>query len=112
MQRVPGVSTISTGPTLNPGGCRLTEITKDKSLGAVDPRCRGVTGKAGAIVAAALRKAGPPVGRKRAFLDHVFLKRELRYFRGICGRACVTKRMQDRRTTRARAAVSLATTPE
>lgn len=41
MKRVPGVSTISTGPTLNPGGCRLTEITKDKRLGAMDPRVEG-----------------------------------------------------------------------
>jgi len=42
MKRVPGVSTISTGPTLNPGGCRLTEIIKDKSLRAVKtPALRG-----------------------------------------------------------------------
>lgn len=37
----------------------------------------------------ASQSGGPPVGRKRVFIDHVFLKRELRYFRRICGKSAL-----------------------
>jgi len=74
MKRVPGVSTISTGPTLNPGGLpplspRLQRIKVSERCGL--PR-RGATGKADAGVAAALRKSETTCWEKAQRLSITF----------------------------------------
>jgi len=87
MKRVPGVSTISTGPTLNPGGLpplspRLQRIKVSERW---TPASRGNWESRRGRRSSASQKRDHLLGESATFIDHVFLKRELRYFRRICG---------------------------